>query len=358
MKKLLWSNEEHSSKDWAALFGDLNAHAKAIENTFAVKMKLTENGLQLSGEEYEMEAAEAVMGQMFTVIARQGYISSEEVAYLLQMQKEHEDVPVEKLLTDIITTTAQGKPIRAKTLGQKQYVDAIAHNGFTFGIGPAGTGKTYLAVAMAVKAFKNNAVQRIILTRPAVEAGESLGFLPGDLQEKIDPYLRPLYDSLYEILGADAYLKLKERGQIEVAPLAYMRGRTLDNSFIILDEAQNTTSAQMKMFLTRMGYGSQAVITGDVTQVDLPQGKTSGLKTIQRILRHVDGVAFCTFHHADVVRHPLVQRVIEAFERYENEQENRKSQAAFESGSFGKNRKAMSAKMSDTKRRNHESARG
>lgn len=351
MKKLLWTNNEHSSKDWAALFGELNAHAKAIENTFAIKMKLTDNALQLSGEEYEMEAAQAVMEQMFAVIARQGYISSEELAYLLQMQKEHEDVPVEKLLTDIITTTAQGKPIRAKTLGQKQYVDAIAHNGFTFGIGPAGTGKTYLAVAMAVKAFKNNDVQRIILTRPAVEAGESLGFLPGDLQEKIDPYLRPLYDSLYEILGADAYLKLKERGQIEVAPLAYMRGRTLDNSFIILDEAQNTTSAQMKMFLTRMGYGSQAVITGDVTQVDLPQGKTSGLKTIQHILQHVDGVAFCTFHHADVVRHPLVQRVIEAFERYENAQENGKSHTSSDARESRNRRSEASSEKTDGKRK-------
>lgn len=352
MKKLLWTDNEHSSKDWAALFGELNAHAKAIENTFGIKMKLADNALQLSGEEYEMEAAQAVMEQMFAVIARQGYISSEELAYLLQMQKEHEDVPVEKLLTDIITTTAQGKPIRAKTIGQKQYVDAIAHNGFTFGIGPAGTGKTYLAVAMAIKAFKNNDVQRIILTRPAVEAGESLGFLPGDLQEKIDPYLRPLYDSLYEILGADAYLKLKERGQIEVAPLAYMRGRTLDNSFIILDEAQNTTSAQMKMFLTRMGYGSQAVITGDVTQVDLPQGKTSGLKTIQRILQHVDGVAFCMFHHADVVRHPLVQRVIEAFERYEDAQENGKSHASPHAGESRNNRSEASAEKTDAKRRN------
>lgn len=351
MKKMLWTNNEHSSKDWAALFGELNAHAKAIENTFAIKMKLTDNALQLSGEEYEMEAAQAVMEQMFAVIARQGYISSEELAYLLQMQKEHEDVPVEKLLTDIITTTAQGKPIRAKTLGQKQYVDAIAHNGFTFGIGPAGTGKTYLAVAMAVKAFKNNDVQRIILTRPAVEAGESLGFLPGDLQEKIDPYLRPLYDSLYEILGADAYLKLKERGQIEVAPLAYMRGRTLDNSFIILDEAQNTTSAQMKMFLTRMGYGSQAVITGDVTQVDLPQGKTSGLKTIQHILQHVDGVAFCTFHHADVVRHPLVQRVIEAFERYENAQENGKSHTSSDARESRNRRSEASTEKTDGKRK-------
>lgn len=209
MKKMLWTNNEHSSRDWAALFGELNGHAKAIGDKFGVKMKLKENALELSGEEYDMEAAESVMDQMFAVIARQGYISPAEVDYLIDMQNAHEDVPVEKLLTDIITTTAQGKPIRAKTLGQRRYVDAIANNGFTFGIGPAGTGKTYLAVAMAVKSFKNNEVNRIILTRPAVEAGESLGFLPGDLQEKIDPYLRPLYDSLYEILGADSYLKLK-----------------------------------------------------------------------------------------------------------------------------------------------------
>lgn len=292
-----------------------------MEKAFDVHLKLADGGLQIAGEETGVASATEVLQQMLKIVQKQGYISKPEVDYLVSMAEENEVLPLASLLEDIIITTAQGKPIRAKTIGQKRYVDAISKNGFTFGIGPAGTGKTYLAVAMAVKAFKNNQVNRIILTRPAVEAGESLGFLPGDLQEKIDPYLRPLYDSLYEILGADQYLKLKERGQIEVAPLAYMRGRTLDNSFIILDEAQNTTTAQMKMFLTRMGYGSQAVITGDVTQIDLPNGKTSGLKTIQRILKNVEGIAFCSFHRADVVRHPLVQRVIDAFERAEKEEE-------------------------------------
>ncbi len=321
MKKLLWTSEERTAEELAALFGDLDRHAKILQDRFDVRMQLVDGGLQLSGEDYEVEAAARVLEQMLAMIQQQGQISAPEVDYLASMQSENEDVPVDQMMSDIITTTAHGKPIRAKTLGQKRYVDAIAKNGFTFGIGPAGTGKTYLAVAMAIKAFRNNQVNRIILTRPAVEAGESLGFLPGDLQEKIDPYLRPLYDALYEILGADTYLKLKERGQIEVAPLAYMRGRTLDNSFIILDEAQNTTSAQMKMFLTRMGYGSQAVITGDITQIDLPSGKSSGLITIQRILKDVEGIAFCSFGRADVVRHPLVQRVIDAFERYEKAQE-------------------------------------
>ncbi|MDD7593329.1 MAG: PhoH family protein [Peptoniphilaceae bacterium] len=303
----------------AALFGELNQNAKVIESQFDVTLRLAADGLTVAGENYEVEAASRVLDSMRHIVERQGFITKPETEYLVHMQLEDEDVPVEKMINDIITTTAQGKPIRAKTLGQKHYVDAIAQSGFTFGIGPAGTGKTYLAVAMAIKAFRANAVNRIILTRPAVEAGESLGYLPGDLQEKIDPYLRPLYDALYEILGGETYLKLKERGQIEVAPLAYMRGRTLDNSFIILDEAQNTTLAQMKMFLTRMGYGSQAVITGDITQIDLPSGKTSGLKTIQKILKNVEGVSFCRFNRADVVRHPLVQRVIDAFEKFEKE---------------------------------------
>lgn len=319
MTKTLWSNEEISAKDVALLFGERNQNAKVIESQFDVTLRLAEAGLQIAGESYEVDAASSVLRSMRHIVARQGFITKPETEYLAHMQLDNEEVPVEQLMSDIITTTAQGKPIRAKTLGQKHYVDAIAQNGFTFGIGPAGTGKTYLAVAMAVKAFRANAVNRIILTRPAVEAGESLGFLPGDLQEKIDPYLRPLYDALYEILGPENYIKLKERGQIEVAPLAYMRGRTLDNSFIILDEAQNTTLAQMKMFLTRMGYGSQAVITGDITQIDLPSGKTSGLKTIQKILKNVEGVSFCRFNRADVVRHPLVQRVIDAFEKFEKE---------------------------------------
>lgn len=319
----IWTQKEHSTEELASLLGELDSNVKLFQEFLGVRMRLKDGQILLEGEAAEVEAARSVLDSMYAVIQRQGFITRPEVCYLLEIQQQS-DVPVQQMLEGVILSTAQGKPIRAKTLGQKQYVDAIQNNGFTFGIGPAGTGKTYLAVAMAIKAFKSNEVNRIILTRPAVEAGESLGFLPGDLQEKIDPYLRPLYDALYEMLGPDNYIKYKERGQIEVAPLAYMRGRTLDHSFIILDEAQNTTTAQMKMFLTRMGYGSKAVITGDVTQVDLPSGKTSGLKTIQYILKDVKGVEFCEFQKADVVRHPLVQRVIEAFERYEKNTSEKK----------------------------------
>lgn len=319
----IWTQKEHSTEELASLLGELDSNVKLFQEFLGVRMRLKDGHILLKGEAAEVEAARSVLDSMYAVVQRQGFITRPEVCYLLEIQQQS-DVPVQQMLEGVILSTAQGKPIRAKTLGQKQYVDAIKNNGFTFGIGPAGTGKTYLAVAMAIKAFKSNEVNRIILTRPAVEAGESLGFLPGDLQEKIDPYLRPLYDALYEMLGPDNYIKYKERGQIEVAPLAYMRGRTLDHSFIILDEAQNTTTAQMKMFLTRMGYGSKAVITGDVTQVDLPSGKTSGLKTIQHILKDVKGVEFCEFQKADVVRHPLVQRVIEAFERYEKNTSEKK----------------------------------
>lgn len=319
----IWTQKEHSTEELASLLGELDSNVKLFQEFLGVRMRLKDGQILLKGEAAEVEAARSVLDSMYAVVQRQGFITRPEVCYLLEIQQQS-DVPVQQMLEGVILSTAQGKPIRAKTLGQKQYVDAIKNNGFTFGIGPAGTGKTYLAVAMAIKAFKSNEVNRIILTRPAVEAGESLGFLPGDLQEKIDPYLRPLYDALYEMLGPDNYIKYKERGQIEVAPLAYMRGRTLDHSFIILDEAQNTTTAQMKMFLTRMGYGSKAVITGDVTQVDLPSGKASGLKTIQHILKDVKGVEFCEFQKADVVRHPLVQRVIEAFERYEKNTSEKK----------------------------------
>ncbi|MDY3052359.1 MAG: PhoH family protein [Ndongobacter sp.] len=322
------------AEELAALFGELDQNRKLIEQELHLELALREGALILSGDEENLRRAEELIGAMRSTVARQGFITLPEVRYLVSMAQEGCLVPMDRILDDVIVTTAHGKPIRAKTLGQKNYVDAIRKNGFTFGIGPAGTGKTYLAMAMAVRAFKNKEIDRIILTRPAVEAGESLGFLPGDLQEKIDPYLRPLYDALFEILGNEAYLRLKERGQIEVAPLAYMRGRTLDNSFIVLDEAQNTTTEQMKMFLTRLGYGSKAVITGDVTQIDLPSGKRSGLKTIQRILHDVSGVAFCSFGKVDVVRHPLVQRVIEAFERFE------KTQSAFAAEGAHKGAKA------------------
>lgn len=236
------------------------------------------------------------------------------------LERENKDV-IKQALNDAVITTATGKPIKAKTLGQQTYIEKIKNNDIVFGIGPAGTGKTYLAVAMAVRAFKQGEVNRIILTRPAVEAGESLGFLPGDLQDKVDPYLRPLYDGLFEILGFETYQNLVEKGLIEVAPLAYMRGRTLDNAFVILDEAQNTTSEQMKMFLTRLGYGSKAIITGDKTQVDLPRGKMSGLRTAERILKDIKGISFQNFTSIDVVRHPLVQKIIDAYDREDAKKE-------------------------------------
>lgn len=242
------------------------------------------------------------------------------------LERENKDV-IKQALDDAIITTATGKPIKPKTLGQQAYIEKIKNNDVVFGIGPAGTGKTYLAVAMAVRSFKQGEVNRIILTRPAVEAGESLGFLPGDLQDKVDPYLRPLYDGLFEILGYETYQGFVEKGMIEVAPLAYMRGRTLDNAFVILDEAQNTTSEQMKMFLTRLGYGSKAIITGDKTQVDLPRGRMSGLKTAERILKNIKGIGFQNFSSIDVVRHPLVQKIIDAYDRDDQQKEAKRLQA-------------------------------
>ncbi|MBX6351388.1 MAG: PhoH family protein, partial [Clostridia bacterium] len=244
-------------------------------------------------------------------------VSEQDVAYAVRLARDGRAGELDSLLGDAILVTARGKSIRAKTLGQRRYVEAIRESGVVFGIGPAGTGKTYLAMAMAVEAFRSRRVNRIVLTRPAVEAGEKLGFLPGDLQEKVDPYLRPLYDALYDIMGVEAFEKQMSRGLIEVAPLAYMRGRTLDDSFVILDEAQNTTPEQMKMFLTRLGFGSKAVVTGDVTQIDLPREQESGLNEVRRVLRDVPGIAFVHLTEADVVRHPLVQAIIRAYERYE-----------------------------------------
>ena len=259
---------------------------------------------------------------LFNIIDAKGELTLEDVRYAISMEKQNNSENIKNYLNDVIVTTYQGKPIRPKTIGQKRYIDIIRENGVVFGIGPAGTGKTYLAMAAAIQAFKDKQVSRIILTRPAVEAGESLGFLPGDLQEKIDPYLRPLYDALFEIMGPETYQKLMEKQVIEVAPLAYMRGRTLDNAFVILDEAQNTTPQQMKMFLTRLGYGSKAIITGDITQLDLPAGKKSGLVTIRHILRNIKGIEFVSFDKHDVVRHPLVQRIIEAYDEYDKRESN------------------------------------
>ena len=252
------------------------------------------------------------------IIDSEGEITDQKVLYLIESNKSNYNINYNEVLKEVIVTTASGRVIKPKTIGQKRYMDLINSKDITFGIGPAGTGKTYLAVAAAINAFRKKEVERIILTRPAVEAGEKLGFLPGDLQDKVDPYLRPLYDALFDIMGPENYLKNVEKQLIEVAPLAYMRGRTLDSSFIILDEAQNTTNEQMKMFLTRLGYGSKAVITGDITQIDLPEGKKSGLKTIQRILKDVEDIGFMYFQNSDVVRHKLVQDIIKAYERYEN----------------------------------------
>lgn len=297
------------------IFGDLDRNLKIIENTFNVDVVSRKNEIQIIGESNITLIVENLINKLVEIIKKQGSVTKQELLYTIELAMKGQEDEVMALLNETICITAKGKPLKPKTLGQKRYINAIRNNDVVFGIGPAGTGKTYLAMAMAVKAFKNKEVNRIILTRPAVEAGESLGFLPGDLIEKVDPYLRPLYDALFDILGSDTYSKYMERGLIEVAPLAYMRGRTLDSSFIILDEAQNTTEEQMKMFLTRLGIGSKAIITGDITQVDLPGGKPSGLKSIQNILKDVEGIGFVYLDKKDVVRHKLVQRIIEAYEK-------------------------------------------
>ncbi|WP_455257182.1 PhoH family protein [Peptoniphilus asaccharolyticus] len=297
------------------LFGKLDEYLIIIEKSFDVNIKASDYFLNVTGERAEF--AKILLENLVELILRQKSLEKSEFDYALSLVKDGHTESIAELLNETIVYTAMGKPIRAKTLGQKKYLDDIKKNDVCFGIGPAGTGKTYLAMACAVKAFKNQEVSRIILTRPAVEAGESLGFLPGDLQMKVDPYLRPLYDALFEMLGVDNYNKYVEKGMIEVAPLAYMRGRTLDSAFVILDEAQNTTNEQMKMFLTRLGYGSKAIITGDITQTDLPKSKTSGLKVVLNILKNVKGVGITYLTSKDIVRHPLVQRIIEAYDKFE-----------------------------------------
>lgn len=300
-----------------SLFGNFDKNRKYIEDRFDTKIRVNDEDLEISGDELGVKFSKSLLDQLLGEIKKGKILDFQNIKYHADMlERENKDV-IKSLLDDVIITRADGKPIKAKTLGQKSYIDKIRNNDIVFGIGPAGTGKTYLAVAMAVRAFKKGEVDRIILTRPAVEAGESLGFLPGDLQDKVDPYLRPLYDGLFDILGFESYQNLVEKGLIEVAPLAYMRGRTLDRSFVILDEAQNTTQEQMKMFLTRLGFGSKAIITGDKTQVDLPRGKKSGIKAAEHILRNVEGIAFMEFSSIDVVRHPLVQRIIDAYDREE-----------------------------------------
>ena len=280
--------------------------------------------VKIMGDSNAVERARNVLSQLLELSRRGNTISEQNVNYTLALVMEDSEDNVLEIDKDIICHTLQGKPIKPKTLGQKQYVDEIREKMIVFGLGPAGTGKTYLAMAMAITAFKNNEVGRIILTRPAIEAGEKLGFLPGDLQSKIDPYLRPLYDALYQIMGAESFIKNSEKGLIEVAPLAYMRGRTLDNAFIILDEAQNTTPAQMKMFLTRIGFGSKVVITGDSTQKDLPAGQTSGLDVAVSVVKNLEDISICRLTSRDVVRHPLVQRIVKAYEEYEQKQEQEK----------------------------------
>ncbi|MDU3136874.1 MAG: PhoH family protein [Anaerococcus prevotii] len=298
-----------------SLFGSFDKNRKYIEERFDTKIKVKDNDLEIKGEELNTRLTKDLLDQLLTLISKGESLDFQKIKYHADMlERENKDV-IKGLLGDVIVTRADGKPIKPKTLGQRSYIEKIRKNDVVFGIGPAGTGKTYLAVAMAVRAFKAGEVDRIILTRPAVEAGESLGFLPGDLQDKVDPYLRPLYDGLFDILGFDTYQNLVEKGLIEVAPLAYMRGRTLDRSFVILDEAQNTTHEQMKMFLTRLGFGSKAIITGDKTQVDLPRGKKSGIRAAEHILRNVEGIAFMEFSSIDVVRHPLVQRIIDAYDK-------------------------------------------
>ena len=310
-------------EDVIDIFGSFDENIKLIEHELDVSVVSRDDQLKISGEaENVLYAVKAVQG-LLGLAGRKETITEQNVRYIINLVKAGNEEHINDIARDVLCVTAKGKPIKPKTLGQKRYVDAIKKNTITLGIGPAGTGKTYLAVAAAVAAFRDKQVNRIILTRPAVEAGERLGFLPGDLQSKVDPYLRPLYDALFDMLGAETYNKYLERGSIEVAPLAYMRGRTLDDSFIILDEAQNTSREQMKMFLTRLGFGSKIVITGDITQIDLPTDKVSGLKEAMRVLKGVQDIEICKLNEGDVVRHVIVQRIIKAYEEDENRQGKR-----------------------------------
>lgn len=299
------------------VFGEYDSLIGKIESNFGVTIVDRNGAIRLTGKEANVRKAYQILSELTELSKRGNMIDEQNVNYAIDMQKENLEDGLLEMDQECICHTVSGKPVKPKTIGQKEYVNAIEQNMIVFGIGPAGTGKTYLAMAKAITAFKNGEVERIILTRPAIEAGEKLGFLPGDLQSKIDPYLRPLYDALYQIMGAESFIKNQEKGLIEVAPLAYMRGRTLDNAYIILDEAQNTTPEQMKMFLTRIGFGSKVVITGDLTQKDLAPGATSGLDVAKRVLSHVEGISFCQLTSKDVVRHPLVQRIVKAYESYE-----------------------------------------
>lgn len=308
---------EISASHAGNIFGKLDAHVKILEKHLGVTLVFRDGILKIVGNGSHVKKAEKIIENLLELSIRGNQITEQEVNYALALSYEDKNDALVEIDKDLICHTIFGKPVKPKTLGQKAYVDAIRNKMIVFGTGPAGTGKTYLAMAMAIDAFKKEEVGRIILTRPAIEAGEKLGFLPGDLQSKVDPYLRPLYDALYQIMGADSFVKNMEKGLIEVAPLAYMRGRTLDNAFIILDEAQNTTPAQMKMFLTRIGFGSKVVITGDETQKDLPKDTKSGLDVAFKVLSKVEDIAFCKLTSKDVVRHPLVQKIVQAYEEYE-----------------------------------------
>ncbi len=300
------------------LLGNFDENLNVITRELSVDAAVKDTVIKISGDQENVQVAQTVLEKLLDIITAREVIDKSRINYCIELAKEGNEGDIEKIMSGVVTITARGKQIKFKTLGQKKYVEAIRKNTVVFGVGPAGTGKTYLAVALAVAAYKNKEVEKIILTRPAVEAGEKLGFLPGDLQTKVDPYLRPLYDALQEMFGLETYQKLMERGTIEIAPLAYMRGRTLNNAFIILDEAQNTTKEQMKMFLTRMGEGSRMVITGDVTQIDLPEGKKSGLIHATNILKNIDGIESVYLTFKDVVRHELVMKIIKAYDKSEN----------------------------------------
>ena len=308
------------------LFGQFDEHSKLIERTLNVTLIPRDGDIKILGSPENASQAKKLIEDLLRLANRGNTINTQNVNYALSLAMEERGKVLEEIDKDLICNTIQGRPIKPKTLGQKEYVDQIRKKMIVFGVGPAGTGKTYLAMAMAVTAFRNEEVSRIILTRPAIEAGEKLGFLPGDLQSKVDPYLRPLYDALYQIMGAESFAKNMEKGLIEVAPLAYMRGRTLDNAFIILDEAQNTTPAQMKMFLTRIGFGSKVIVTGDASQKDLPKDAVSGLDIAMKVLKKIDDIAFCELTSKDVVRHPLVQKIVQAYEDYEKKQKPEKPQ--------------------------------
>ena len=328
MEKIL---EFDSMDKIISIFGEYDKNINLISREFSVTIVSRDSAVKISGSDENVMLAQRAIDYLAKLLDSGDALNDQNVNYAIELAKD--GIDAEQLYgSDCVCITAKGKPVKSKTLGQKSYVEAIKNNTITFGIGPAGTGKTYLAVAMAVKEFKNKTVSRIILTRPAVEAGEKLGFLPGDLQNKVDPYLRPLYDALYEMLGMENFAKLSERGAIEVAPLAYMRGRTLDDSFIILDEAQNTTPEQMKMFLTRIGFNSKAIVTGDITQIDVPDGKKSGLKDVMSVLKNIDDIAFCTFSERDVVRHRLVQKIIKAYEKRDNARNVGKKASVYKRG--------------------------